>query len=417
MKIVSVEKYYFTTGGASRVFFETNRLLEERGHQVIPFTGRYPQNLPSAYADYFVPRFTMFSGEETGRATPAQMLKAFADAVYAVDAARAVDRIVADHKPDLAHLHTILYQLSPSVIERFKRARIPVVQTLHDFSLGCASRYLYVDGAICERCRRHRYHHILLRNCCNKSLPVSLMSFTAKAVHALFHLYPGKVDLFIAPSAFVKTKMIEWGLPERKIVHIDHFLPAPPGPEPDGGHDDYILYAGYLVRQKGVYTLLKAMAKVRGVRLLIAGRGPERDGMAAFIRSHNLGNIEFAGFLSGPDLTRAIHRCRFLVFPSECYETFGMGVLEAFLAGKPVVASDLGALPELVAPGERGDLFEPGNPDDLAAKVEALFRDEDRTRVMGRAARAFAVNNYNQDSYYEKLMSVYRRLTGSSSDR
>lgn len=411
MKVLAAEKYHFVTGGASRVFFETNRLLEDRGHSVIPFTGAYPENLPTPFAKYFVPRFTLLSGEGTERAGAAGMLKAFADALYARDVAAAVRRIVADHRPDIAHLHTILYQLSPSLIETLKRLRVPVVQTLHDFSLYCASRSLFADGAICERCRGLRYQHVLLRNCCNGHRLLSLMSFSAKAVHALLRLYPGKVDLFIAPSRFVRDKMVDWGLPARRIETIPHFLPPAPEPASDGGGDGSILYAGYLIRQKGIFTLLRAMARLPKLRLTIAGRGPEGPAVAAAIERLGLANIELAGFLRGEDLSRAIRRASLLVFPSESYETFGMGILEAFLAGRPVVASNLGAYPELVEHGIRGGfLFEAGNAADLAAKLDRLSRDEAARRDLARAGRDHALRAHAPDLHYGLLMNAYEEV-------
>lgn len=412
MKILTAEKYYFVAGGASRVFLETNRLLESRGHQVIPFCGRYEKNFETPYARYFVPRFTMFSGEDTGRATAGQMAKAYADSLYAFDVARAVDRIVDELKPDVAHLHTILFQLSPSLITRLSKAGIPVIQTLHDFNLMCASRYLYTDGRICQRCRNRRYHHALVRNCCNGNFLVTLMSASAMTFHSLFHLYPGRVDLFISPSRFLRTKMIEWGLPPKKIVHIDHFLPAEKFANKGSRSEDYFVFAGYLVRQKGIYTLLEAMTKVRGGRLLLAGRGPERAGVEDFIRRHKLTNVELLGFLDENAYARMLGKARFVVFPSECYETFGMGILESFLLGKPVIASDLGAYPELVRPHENGLLFEPGNADDLAAKIASLWADEGLAEAMGREGRALAVRDYGEDLHYQRLMNVYEHPKG-----
>jgi len=413
MKVLSAEKYHFVTGGASRVFFETNRLLEARGHSVIPFTGAYPENLPTPFARYFVPRFTMLSGDGSSRASAAGMIKSFADALYARDVAAAVRRIVADHHPDIAHLHTILYQLSPSLIETLKRLGVPVVQTLHDFSLFCASRYLYADGAICERCRGHRYHHVLLRNCCNGNPLLGLMSFSAKSVHTLFRWYPGKVDLFIAPSRFVREKMIAWGLPARRIETIPHFLPPAPAPDLSADEDGTILYAGYLVRQKGIFTLLRAMSGLPRLRLKIAGRGPEGEAISAAIKNLGLTNVELCGFLRGEELIRAVRRASFLVFPSESYETFGMGILEAFLAGKPVVASNLGAYPELVEHGKRGGLlFEAGNAGDLASKIDRLSRDADFRRSLGRTGREYALRFHDQDLHYQRLLNAYERVIG-----
>jgi glycosyltransferase involved in cell wall biosynthesis len=410
MKILSVEKYYFVTGGASRVFFETNELLEKKGHQVIPFAGKYPQNFETNFSKYFVPRFTKFSGDNSRKVTLLQKIKAYFDAIYAFDVKRSVNKLLNDEKPDIAHLHTILYQISPSIIRVLKQHSIPVVQTLHDFIPVCATRYLYSNGEICERCKNSKYYNILLQNCYNKNFLTSFMSFSATIMHRLLKLYPDKVNLFIAPSKFLKNKMIEFGIPGKKIIHISHFIPASKFPSPNYNHKNYFLFAGYLVKQKGIYTLLEAMKKIKKGRLIIAGRGPERENIENFVKKNNLKNVEIIGFLNDKDLYQIIRNAMFVVFPSEGYETFGMGILESYMLGKPVIASDIGAYPEVVIPYETGLLFQHGNYGDLAEKIKVLIENEEMRKIMGKNARDFATENFNENIYYEKLINIYESL-------
>lgn len=410
MKIISAEKYYFITGGASRVFFETNKLLEDKGHQVIPFTGRYPENFKSPYEQYFVPRFTLLSGEENSKVSIYKYLKAFFDALYAFDVEKAVSRMIEDHHPDMAHLHTILYQLSPSLIKVLKRYDVPVVQTLHDFSLYCSSRYLYSSGEICERCKGKKYFNVLLQNCYNRNFLMSFMSFSAKVFHNLLKLYPGEVDLFISPSRFLRDKMIEWGLPKEKIIHIDHFLSPARFPSPVNEKSDYFVFAGYLIRQKGIFTLLNAMKTVKNAKLVILGRGPEKENVEKKIKEYRLDNVEMRGFQSGKKLFDTISKAQFTVFPSEWYETFGMGILESFFLGTPVIASDIGAYSELIHPGENGFVFEAGNHQLLSEKINELFADRSLSKKMARTARDHAVRNYNEDIHYQRLMSAYSKI-------
>jgi glycosyltransferase involved in cell wall biosynthesis len=407
MNILSVEKYYFTTGGASRVFFETKALLERRGHRVIPFAGRYPQNQPSPFGRYFVPRFTRFLEADRSRVPWRLYAKAFRDAVYAVDAARAVTRIVREQGPDLAHLHTLFYQLSPSVIRALKSRGVPVVQTVHDFAPWCANRSFYAHGRICEKCRGHRYRQILVQNCCRGGRLIGAMSFCANVAYRWLDLYPRGVDLFIAPSEFVRATLVAWGIPGRRIVKIGHFLPGGWFEEPRIGTDGYFLFAGYLSRAKGIFTLVKAARQLPRTSFVVAGRGPDRARLEAEIGRLGLANVRLVGFQDRRGLAALIAGSRAVVFPSECPETFGLGILESFALGKPVVASALGAYPELVREGETGALFGAGDAEDLARALRRLEERPVEAEEMGRNARVQSRERYGEEEHFIKLMAAY----------
>lgn len=412
MKVLSIEKYHFITGGASRLFFDMNDLLTRRGHQVFPFTGSYPQNLPSPYSHFFVPRALRFAGEPAARTGPAAWAKIYADALYALDVRRAVGRLVRELEPDIAHLHTFLYQLSPSLIGVLKSQGIPIVHTVHDFNAVCASRALFVNGGVCEKCKVHRYHQILFRNCYNADFRASFMAFSAMIFHRLFRLYPNPIDKFLAPSRFVMEKLAEWGFPKEKLIYLPHFVPAERYPEPDGNPGQGIVFFGYLVRQKGIRTLLDAMSRLRHIDLTIFGRGPERKNIEQQIETMGLRNVRLGGFLSGEPLFKAVRRARLAVFPSECYETFGMGILESFMVGRPVVASDLGAYPEIVIPGRTGVLFPPGDAVSLADAIDRLYDSPELAACMGKEARETVIERFNPEVHYRKLMDIYRAVLG-----
>lgn len=410
MKILSVEKYYLITGGASRVFFETNALLERKGHQVIPFTGKYPQNFESNFAKYFVPRHTEFSDDDTIKMPLLQKIKMYFDAMYAMDVKRSIKRLVNEIKPDIAHLHTILYQISPSIISSLKKQGIPIVQTMHDFAPLCATYHCFSKGRICERCKGGKYYHILLQNCYRNNFRASFMAFSAQVIHRLFKLYPDKVDLFISPSKFLKNKMIEWGMPGEKIIHIPHFISHRKFPMSKYKSKNYFIFAGYLAKHKGIYTLLQAMRRIVNGRLKIYGRGPEKINIEKFIYNNNLKNVELCGFLNINELSKIIKDSIFCIFPSECYETFGMVILESYIVGKPVIVSDIGAYPELVIPGKTGLLFEHGNAENLSEKIKLLLENPDLCIEMGRNAREFVLENFNEELYYERLITAYQGL-------
>jgi glycosyltransferase involved in cell wall biosynthesis len=119
--------------------------------------------------------------------------------------------------------------------------------------------------------------------------------------------------------------------------------------------------------------------------------------------------VEFVGMKSHREAMALLQRAKFLVIPSLCYEMFPLASVEAFASGKPVVASRLGALAEIVKDGETGLLFEAGNAADLAQKMRFLLANEDLCLAMGRRARAEFEAKYTAARNYDLLMDIYQR--------
>jgi glycosyltransferase involved in cell wall biosynthesis len=133
-----------------------------------------------------------------------------------------------------------------------------------------------------------------------------------------------------------------------------------------------------------------------------------------FVQRHALKNTEFVGRLEPAELSDMIGNARFLVMPSEgYYETFGMVIIEAYARGVPVVASNIGVVPELVSDGQTGLLFEPGNATDLADKARWLWDHSVETQAMGEAGRRFCEERYTADACYQILIGVYEGLIDS----
>src|SRR5205823_399812 len=119
VKVLAVNKFFHVRGGADRYFFETIAALERHGHVVIPFSTAHPQNHATPYADYFSP----LGGTEDDLVSLSVPGKArrFANGVYSFEAARRVERLVRDTRPDVVHVHNILYQITPSIFPVFRR--------------------------------------------------------------------------------------------------------------------------------------------------------------------------------------------------------------------------------------------------------------------------------------------------------
>ncbi len=231
-------------------------------------------------------------------------------------------------------------------------------------------------------------------------------------LHKWLRTYERCVDMFLAPSEFVRDKFIASGFPAQRIEVLPHFQ-ALPDDEHLAADEGYILYFGRLSPEKGVYELLRAMVRLPHTPLIIAGDGPERPRLEALARELNLNNVVFEGMVHGENLQKLIAGCSFSVFPSHAYETLGKSILESYAWGRPVIASDLGSRRELVQHGVTGLLYSDGDREQLAHSIGFLFDRPDLIDKMGVAARSRVKANHDPDQHMEKLLELYYRLTSS----
>jgi glycosyltransferase involved in cell wall biosynthesis len=228
------------------------------------------------------------------------------------------------------------------------------------------------------------------------------------AVHRWLGTWMHLVDCYIALTEFSRKKFIEAGLPAEKISLKPNFVHPDPGAREGTG--EYALFVGRLSHEKGPQTLLAAW-KLLGSRipLMLVGDGPLTAQLAAEATRRCLDNVSFRGRLTRGETCQAIKGAGFLVLPSECYETFGLGMVEAFACGVPVICSRLGAMQEIVEDGRTGLHFRPGDPEDMAAKVEWAWTHQKEMEAMGRAARAEYEAKYTAERNHQMLMKIYEQ--------
>jgi glycosyltransferase involved in cell wall biosynthesis len=231
-------------------------------------------------------------------------------------------------------------------------------------------------------------------------------------LHKWLRTYERCVDVFLAPSDFVRKKLIASGLPAERIEVLPHFQ-ALPAKEDISVDEGYLLYFGRLSAEKGVYELLRAMVQLPHIPLIIAGDGPERPRLEALAKELNLNQVLFAGMVHEEKLQKLISGCSFSVFPSHAYETLGKSILESYAWGRPVIASDLGSRRELVQHGVTGLLYTDGDRSQLAHSIGFLFDRPDLIEKMGGAARERVKDKHDPEQHMEKLLELYHRLTSA----
>lgn len=202
---------------------------------------------------------------------------------------------------------------------------------------------------------------------------------------------------------------MEVGVPEEKLFVKPHFIDASQI-QPRFGQGNYVLYLGRLSAEKGLWTLVRAVAGMRDVELKIAGSGPLENDLRTYIQEKELRHIQFLGFKEGPEKRELLLNSSFLVVPSEWYETFGLVVLEGYSAGKPVIGSNLGGLPFVIENGKSGLLFQAGYREDLREKISYLLDRPDEIETMGRYARKLVDTKYHPEESFRMLKSIFSRV-------
>jgi glycosyltransferase involved in cell wall biosynthesis len=225
--------------------------------------------------------------------------------------------------------------------------------------------------------------------------------------HRWLKTWQRHVNIYIALTEFARRKFIQGGLSSDKMVVKPNFVSPDPGLRSGNGH--YALFVGRLSPEKGVLTLLQAWQGLRGIPLRIVGDGPLMDQMQAVVQTEKLQWVKVLGRRPPNDIIELMKGTRFLVFPSQWYETFGRVAIEAFACGVPVVASRLGAMAEIVEEGRTGLLFRPGDSGDLAEKVRWAVDHPDVMCRMGEAARREYEEKYTPEKNYKMLLNVYEQ--------
>jgi glycosyltransferase involved in cell wall biosynthesis len=304
--------------------------------------------------------------------------------------------------------------LSPSIILEACTSGIPVVQTLHNYRMICSNALLYRNGAICKDCVGKSFPiGGILHGCYRQSRVGSAIVTAAFVFHRLMRTW-NRVDLFIAVSEFEREVLVGGGLPAEKVVVKPNFVSLNTR-ETNTDKREVALYVGRLSPEKGLRTMLTAWSSDRiPLRLKIIGNGPMSDEVRRCATNNS--RIEYLGPQPPQVVYREMAEAKFLVFPSEWYETFGRTVVEAFSQGTPVLAADLGGMRQLVKDGVTGYRFSPGNVESLIAGT-LRFPTGIEYKQMSTNCRAFYLREFTGEINYVALMDIYRRAIAIRTDK
>ena len=399
MKILQINKYFYKKGGADIVFLNTIRLLEQHGHTVIPFSIENERNESTTYSNYFVDYSEL---SESGIFTKMRNIFSF---IYNRRAAKLLEQLILTEKPDIAHIHLMFNSLSVSILPVLKKYNIPIVMSLHDHRLICPA-YLFIDGKgnICEKCLKDGHYWHCITNRCSKGNFFNSLMLAIDSYFRKYFISPLKfVDKFIFVGEFAQKKHISFNpVFEQKSTVLHNFTTLKN--ENSSSKDDYILYFGRVSEEKGISVLIEAMKNMPDVKLKIIGTGALLEELS----SCSYTNIEFIGYKTGEELYNYVQKTLFVIVPSTCYENNPMAVIESFALGTPVIASNIGGVPELIQDCKTGYLVEPNSPEKLKDAIKkGLNLPSKEYAEMCRETRIFAGANFTEDAYYPKLIAIY----------
>jgi glycosyltransferase involved in cell wall biosynthesis len=392
MRVLQLHTRYREAGGEDRVVAAEADLLRSAGHQVEQVLADNPvSTLAAAAALLKAPR------------NPASR--------------RVVERAVARFDPDVAHVHNTWYALSPSVLDGLRASRVPTVMTVHNYRLMCVNGMLLRDGGPCEDCVGRSPVPGIRHRCYRNSAIGSTAAAATIAYNRRRKTWADGVDLYLAPTEFVRGRLLDGGFPADRVRVKPHFV-EDPGPRPaPPSRSQTVLLVGRLSADKGGDILIDAWSALgnTGLELVCIGDGPMRDELSR----RRVPRVRFVGSATPADVRAWMLRGRVLVAPSTWYETFGLVVAEAMAAGLPVIVPRGGALAEVAADGAA---VEPENVDTAGSAHDRLVasllraRDDDVVDFAGACAKARFAAHYTTTVGLTRLLDTYRCVIGLTQD-
>lgn len=401
MKILFINAFHYKKGGSEAVYFNTAKLMEQQGHEVIFFSLQWKQNIPCKQEMFFA------QSKETNQGWW-NKINNITNYFYHTQAKKKLQQLIRQEKPDIAHVHLFWGQISPSIFSVLEQHNIPLVHTAHDYRMVCpAYTFRNGKGEICEKCKHNQYYHCLLNKCSKGNLIESFLMTAEMYVRNIFFNPLKHLSGIIFVSNFAAQKHIQHkrgfqAVPSIVLHNFCHIQPTQTPPQ----KENYFLYLGRLSSEKGINTLLEVAKNNPTVQFKIVGTGPLESSLKEEYSTYQ--NIQFTGHQTGEALTQLIAQAYFVVVPSEWYENNPMSIIESYSLGTPVIGSNMGGIPEIIKHNETGFIIEQGNKQALSEtinKAKALKTEE--YQQLTRAALKFANEQFNEEKHYRQLRAFY----------
>ena len=399
MKILMVNKFLYPRGGCETYMLNLAEELKSKGHEVEYF-GMYDENNTVGNKKGLYTANMDFHSKGLAR-----FLYPF-KIIYSTEAYRKISKVLDDFKPDIVHMNNINFQLTPSVIYAIKKRNIPLVQTVHDYQMICPNHLLYSFEEVkpCERCISGSKFNCLKYNCIHGSRAKSLIGAIEAKLYWMLKTYR-KVDLYICPSRFLESKLLDASdVYAGKTVAIHNFIEKKPMPEVKPQEKPYVAFASRLSKEKGVTLLAEAAKLLPEIPFIVAGSGPDDEALK------NIPNVTMTGFLTGDALTSLIANAKVMILPSVWYENCPLNILETHCFGVPVITMNSGGMAELVEDNKTGLLVQEPTAQAIADAIEKCFKNEEFYAALKENCATRAEEIIEVGEYCDILLEKYREV-------
>ncbi len=389
MRILEIV-FYSAIGGIENYTRDLFAELERRGHEVVLVAAGI--RLPGL--------------NRPGRRL--QFLPDLADHADGHAGVAALDALIREARPDVAHVHFTLGEGAATLVTQ----KLPTVWFAHTFAAICPSgaRLFQRHDTVCRlqgvpdhRCLVNAY---LER--CNTKRPLRLWRTYrhSRVAQASLRL----ADTVVCDSEYVRQRHIENGFPDHRITVLPSPVPLPSDlPADRAPRDPVVLYVGRVTAEKGVDYLLRALPRIAvPCELRVAGDGYELKKQRALAAELGVADrVRFLGALDRASIQDLYRQAAVVVVPSVWPEPFGMVGPEAMSFGVPVVAFRVGGVPEWLHDGETGYLVEPRDIDGLARPIELLLRDAPLARRLGERGRQLVQERFTIPQHVDRLEQIF----------
>lgn len=412
MKIIIAHYKYYIQGGPERYMLKFMELAAKHGDTVIPFSVNYENNIRTKYSEFFVGGTGKVGEYRKEDLTLGKVIRDVYHQFHNREAYYKLKQLIQKEKPDLLYC-LIPGMLTADIFKASNEENIPVILRLSDFRLICGNNILLREGAICEECIYGDYKHMVEHQCVKGSKALSLVRMSALS-YARKHRSYDLVDAVIAPPKFTADKFIESGFfPEEKMYVNPTFIDCSTIPVSKVSKD-YVLCLGRFSPEKGFIYVIEALQYLKDIPVKVAVTGDKENCDAQLketIEKYNLEDkVQFVGFLQGEKLEQITSEALCVTAPAIWYENLPNVVLEAYSYGKPVIASNLGSLAEIVEDGKTGLLFEPKNPRQIADCIRKLYENPEYCAELGRNARKKCETDFSPEAHWKRFVEIYNGI-------
>lgn len=379
-KVLMVHNFYQIGGGEHTVFKNEVDLLRQHGHEVIEYTRNNNELKQNKLKLVLLPFTTIWSW------------KTYND----------IRRIIKDNHINIVHCHNTFPLISPSVYYAARSMKVPVIQTIHNFRLLCPNGSFFCDGEICEKCNETGSFRSALQNNCYRNSKIQTLVLVAMLK---FHRWIGTYQKisYIFLTKFNREKFSKLIDVNSEQVFIKPNFVKESNCFVNAVENKTFVYAGRLEVNKGILSLIEMWKTLpEDFVLHIFGSGTMEEHIKKEIKENK--NISFFGFKSQKEVFEDYRNAVAVIIPSECYETFGMGIPECFSMKLPVICTDIGNPGEMVKESKGGLVYPIGDISKFQVVVKKMI---EMRQVYSENAYQYYLNNLTDEKNYKELVEIY----------